>query len=123
MYIDKLDGKISEEFYEEKARQWQEEQTNILATIQRHQDANSNYFAQGIHILELAQKAYSLYIKQKPAEKRRLLNFVLSNCTLNDGTLCPTYKKPFDLIAKGLTRSNWLPGQDSNLQPSGYKCP
>lgn len=52
---------------------WQEEQANILATIEKHKDANTNYYAQGIHLLELAQKAYSLYIKQKPTQQRRLL--------------------------------------------------
>ena len=109
IYIDKLDGKISEEFYQEKTNEWREEQDNILATIEKHKNANANYFEQGIYILELAQKAYSLYLRQIPSEKRKLLNFLLSNCTLNDLTLYPTYRKPFDLLAKGLTRSNWLP--------------
>ena len=123
MYVDKLDGNISEEFYEEKLHEWREEQSCIRSTIQRHEQANVNYLFQGVHILELAQKAYSLYVKQKPTQQRRLLNFVLSNCTLIDEKLYPTYKKPFDLIAKGVKSNNWLPGQDSNLQPSGYKLP
>ena len=65
-----------------KAISWQEEQDNVLAGIEKHKDANANYFEQGIHILELAQKAYSLYTKQTSAERHRLLNFLLSNCTL-----------------------------------------
>lgn len=91
---------------------WQEEQANILATIEKHKDANTNYHAQGIHLLELAQKAYSLYLQQTPTQRRRLLNFLLSNCTLDAGNLDPTYKKPFDLMAKGHSRSDWLPSLD-----------
>ena len=33
----------------------------------------------------------------------------------------PEYKKPFDVLAKGLLSGDWLPGQDSNLRPAGYK--
>ena len=91
---------------------WQEEQANILATIEKHKDANTNYYVQGIHLLELAQKAYSLYLQQTPTQRRRLLNFLLSNCTLDAGNLDSTYKKPFDLMAKGHSRSDWLPLPD-----------
>ena len=109
MYIDKLDRAITDKFYREKSDKWQEEQDNVLTSIEKHKDANANYFEQGIYILELAQRVYSLYTKQTSAERRRLLNFLLSNCTFDGVSLCPTYRKPFDLLVKGLTRPNWLP--------------
>jgi len=120
IYIDKIDGKIRDSFYEEKAEAWQEEQKELLRQIEKHQNSNANYFAQGVHILELCNKAYRLYLQQTPAKRAKLLHYILSNCTLNDATPYPTYRKPFDLIAKGLTRSTWLPGQDSNLCLTGY---
>jgi len=109
IYVDKLDGKVSEEFYEEKVNEWQEEIDRITEMVGRHQKADCNYLAQGVHILELAQRAYSLYVKQNPSERRKLLNILLSNCTLIDATLYPTYRRPFDLLVKGPSRSNWLP--------------
>ena len=42
-----------------------------------------------------------------------MLKLVASNFTLDGVSLCPQYRKPFDIIAKGLSRPNWLPGQDS----------
>ena len=36
------------------------------------------------------------------AAKRRTLEIVLSNCTLDGVTLCPTIRKPFDVLAEGL---------------------
>ena len=58
-------------------------------------------------ILELAKKAVFLYEKQDPAEQRRLLQTVLSNCTFDRGSVCPTYTSPFDLFAKGNETENW----------------
>ncbi|MFH1226746.1 MAG: recombinase family protein [Planctomycetota bacterium] len=110
IYIDKLDGRITEDFYKDKIDEWREEQERILEQVKKHQNANANYFAQGVHILELAQKAYSLYIKQKPSERRRLLNYLLSNCTYTSGNLYPTYRKPFDLLVKGVKKREVLPG-------------
>ncbi|HDY90150.1 MAG TPA: recombinase family protein [bacterium] len=112
IYIDKLDGNISEEFYKDKVNEWKEEQEKILEQLKNHQNANSNYFAEGIHILELAQKVYSLYLKQKHTEKRKLLNYLLSNCTLDGVSLYPVYRKPFNWLIKGGEKGEWLPWLD-----------
>ena len=81
----------------------------------------------------LAKRAHILFKKQEPREKRRLLDFVVSNCTWKNGELDATYRQPFDLLASTahIDREfvaagapsegrfeNWLPGQDSNLRPS-----
>ena len=55
----------------------------------------------GSQIIELAKDAYDLYLQQTNYERRTLLDQVLSNCTIDDGTLCVTYRKPFDLFANG----------------------
>jgi hypothetical protein len=51
-----------------------------------------------VKILELANKAYFLYVKQSPSEKAKLLNLALSNCAIDVASVYPTYKKPFDVI-------------------------
>ena len=90
--------------------QWKEEQDKILKQIEKHKKANVNYFEMGIKILELSKRLYSTYLEKNNEGKREILNIVLSNCSLNAGNLYPIYRKPFDLLAKGLTRSVWLPG-------------
>jgi site-specific DNA recombinase len=35
-------------------------------------------------------------------EKRRILEIVFLNCRLDDATLVPTKRKPFDVLAEGL---------------------
>ena len=46
--------------------------------------------------------------------ERRLLETVLSNCTCDRGSLCPTYNKPFDLFVKANGTGNWRREWDSN---------
>ena len=100
MYIDKLDGKIGGEFFEKMAGQWREDQTRCLRDIERHQEAEQSYMDEGVRILELARNAQALFERQPAREKRRLLNFVLSNCSWEDGEVVATFRQPFDLLAE-----------------------
>jgi site-specific DNA recombinase len=99
MYVDKLDGKIDEGFYDRRAGEWRSEQDRLLRAVEEHQAANRTYLDEGVQLLELASRAYDLFVKQEPREQRRLLDFLLSNCTWKDNRLAVTYRQPFDLIA------------------------
>ncbi|HMK75053.1 MAG TPA: zinc ribbon domain-containing protein, partial [Thermodesulfobacteriota bacterium] len=96
MYVDKLDGKISEDLFSRKSEEWGAQQADILRKIEHHHGANRFYLEEGMRLLELAQRAVTLYEKQHMQEKRRLLNFVFSNSTWKDGKLVHAYRKPFD---------------------------
>ena len=100
MYLDKLDGRIDQVFYDRKSSEWKNEQDDILRTIERHRTANRAYFDEGIKILELSQHAVILYEKQNMQEKRKILNFLLSNSIWKDGRLHPNYRQPFDMLAE-----------------------
>jgi hypothetical protein len=58
-----------------------------------------------VRLLELAKKAYFLFKKQNPSEKRRLLDFVCSNSTWKHGTLTATFRQSFDLLT--VTNTAW----------------
>ena len=55
---------------------------------------------------------------QEPREKRRLLNFILSNCVWEDGTIAAEFRQPFALLAKTTTEAAALSG---TLNSSGAK--
>ena len=118
-YTDKLDRKIPEDLCLGKMNVWREEQSGFLNQIQAHQQANESFLIQGNKLLELANKAHSLYLQQSSREKARLFRIVQSTCTWDSLTPSPIYRKPFDLLVKGLLSENWLLGQDSNLRPFG----
>jgi site-specific DNA recombinase len=134
MYVDKLDGRVDATFYERMSTSWREEQTRCLREIEQHQAANKSYMDEGVRLLELAWNARRLFERQEPREKRRLLNFLVSNCSWKGGELTATLRQPFDLLAettlaveKGRAAGGiangpsqiWLPGPDSNQRPSG----
>jgi Protein of unknown function (DUF3987)/Recombinase zinc beta ribbon domain len=100
MYLDKLDGRVNSAFFDVKSAEWREEQNRCLREIERHQYAEQSYMDEGIQILELARNAQKLFERQQPREKRRLLNFVLSNCSWEDGKVVATFRQPFDLLAQ-----------------------
>ena len=98
-YADKLDGRIDAATFDEMAREWRSGQARCLAEIARHETADWSYVSDGVKILELAQNTKRLFETQEPREKRRLLDFVLSNCSWKAGRIAPDFRQPFDLIA------------------------
>ncbi len=127
MYLDKLDGRIGATFFDHKAAEWRAEQDRIQRMIQQHQSANQSYLEEGIHLLDLANRAYDLFRKQPPSEKRRLLNFVLSNCTWKGGELSVEFRQPFDMLAfrtmthqRKKTGRSASDGQNENWLCSGF---
>jgi len=103
MYVDKLDGLVDTAFYDRMSNQWREEQARCQREIERHQNADKSYMDEGIAILDLARNAQRLFAQQNPREKRRLLNFVLSNCTWKDGQVVVALRQPFDMLAETAT--------------------
>ena len=100
MYVDKLDGLVDAAFFERMSNQWREEQNRCLREIERLQAADRSYIEEGVQLLDLARNAQRLFAMQEPREKRRLLNFLLSNCTWKDGEVVTTFRQPFDLLAE-----------------------
>ncbi len=134
MYVDKLDGRITQQFFDERHAEWRGEQERIEQSMAEYREADQCYLEEGIELLELARTSHVLFEKQPPSEKRRLLDFVLSNSTWKDGELSVTYRQPFDMLAVTTSASNekkvaggdsddlrqvWLLSLDSNQEPSG----
>ena len=107
VYEDKLDGKVSEDFWERKSREWRSQQLGLQARIERHLAANQFYFEAGVKVLKLAQKAYTLWLAQPRTEKRKLLSLLQSSCTFDGTSLTASYRKPFCWLAEGSVRNVW----------------
>jgi hypothetical protein len=116
-YLDKLDGKISEDLWIRKNAEWQVEEQQVQTEIRAVGEIKPERMLDAVKILELANKAYFLYVKQSPSEKAKLLNLVVSNCAIDAASVYPTYRKPFEVIfAKG-KNEGWRAREDSNLCP------
>ncbi len=116
-YDDFVSGRISEEFWTRKSKEWESELAIVDADRPRLEQPRPLATVTAVKILELAKKAESLYKTQDPTEQRRLLQTVLSNCTIDRGSLCPTYSSPFDLFVRGNVTGSWRGRRDSNPRP------
>ena len=71
MYEDKLDGKISEELWTRKANEYREQELVLENTLERlSQPITPERALSARRILELANKAYSLYLTRESKRKR-----------------------------------------------------
>jgi site-specific DNA recombinase len=117
-YLDKLDGKIAAELWSRKSAEWQAEEQQIQIAIRAVGEIKPERMLDAVKILELANRAYFLYVKQPPSEKAKLLNLVLSNCAIDAASVYPTYRKPFDVIFAQSKNEGWRARRDSNPRPS-----
>lgn len=106
VYMDKLDGRVDAAFYDQITETMRADQDRCLSEIKWHQNAERSYMEDGIALLELAGKAQRLFVSADPDRKRRLLNFVLSNCVWKDGELSAEFKHPFDMLVEA---GGWEP--------------
>jgi hypothetical protein len=119
-YEDFVSGRISEEFWTRKSKEWEAELQAVDSERSRLELPRPLATTTTDRILELAKKAEFLYKSQEPVEQRRLLETVLSNCTFDRGTLCPTYSKPFDLLVRGTKQEI---GGESGIRTHGRVSP
>ena len=128
-YLDKLDGTIPEDFWQEKSAEWGEEKARLQRELDRHERAGDDYLVTGARLLELSQRAHELYLTQPAAEKREFLRLLCLNYTLTGGKLAATYRQPFDILADMATevgteepgRSPGSTGFSSLVAPTGFE--
>ena len=120
MYEDRLDEKISEERYSQLSDKWNARLEEIDKAMSKQDKADANYYDFGVKILELGRNAENLYKTAEPLQKRRLMQYLLSNSELLNQTPKFSLKLPFSQIAKHApsgTCPTWQGRQDSNLRP------
>jgi hypothetical protein len=101
-YLDKVDGKITDDFWAECSFQWQSEQSRLEERLATHHKADDRYIGRGVPLLSLAQCVEEMYASRAdhPKERQRLLATILETCTIKEGVLTPTYRAPWDTIAR-----------------------
>lgn len=70
-----------------------------LDVLDRSHDETAELAAK---VFELSQTLQNTWENADYATKRRILEIVCLNCTLDGATLCPTTRKPFDVLIEGL---------------------
>ena len=87
--------------------EWGEEEQRIERALNTPIDSFPSRVLSAKRIIELANKAYFLYLTQKPHEQAKLLKLVLLNCSIDGVSLYPSYRKPFDIIFQRAKTKEW----------------
>ncbi len=116
LYDAKFDGELDEGIFRLKEEEYKGQIIEIESQLNSVQSLDSDSYEYGYKTLELSNKLYSQYVRANHEEKAKILKHIASNYVLNDVSLDAVYRKPFDILAEGLTCPTWLPGEDSNLQ-------
>lgn len=119
MYEDRLDGRISEEEFDERAAAYREKQKHLQAKIGVLQEADDSYYFAAEALLDLASRAEQLFESSKVDQKRELIKLTLSNLVLKEEKLEYYWNEPFATLASYSSRSLWLPRLGSNQRPIG----
>jgi site-specific DNA recombinase len=70
-YVDKLDGKIPEDFWDRKMSEWRVEEQQVKMAIDGLREVETvDRSLEAEQVFELANKAYYLYLTQNAPEKR-----------------------------------------------------
>ena len=110
MYVDKLDGRITDEMYDSLLREYKEKQAEILAQMQDHSDADEQFYLTANITLNIAKRAKEIFESSEVEEKNQFLRYLLQNCTQNGKNLEFAMVSPFNLIAQyhdGTTMRRW----------------
>jgi hypothetical protein len=115
LYNDRLDNKISGEFWEKKQKEINDSQEVIREQLVRLKNEETKYFEIGLNILDLARRAREIYKNRSPEDRRTLLKYIFSNLILNDGEMAHTLNKSVSIIAKRVQQNI---DAENNLEPN-----
>ncbi|MEW6536438.1 MAG: recombinase family protein [Candidatus Auribacterota bacterium] len=119
MYEDKLDGRITQDYYDKKLTEYRNKQKEIQSKLANLEIADEKFYLTAEYILKLAQRASQLFKSSEPKLKQQILDVVLQNCYMDGVSLCYQYRSPFDQMAKGAISPKLAPrtGQYTELFP------
>ncbi len=98
MYSDKLDGRITQEFFDKQSATWRGGQDGLLRKINDIRNAAPSPIDEAVDMLRLTSRASELFLPQPAAEQRRLLQVVVEKAAWRDGALLTTLFEPFQIL-------------------------
>ena len=97
----RIDGQIDDDTFAKKSTQLRDRLASVmlqLEVLNRSRDENAELASK---VFELSQTLRHKWLTAEYEEKRQILEIVWLNCRLDDVTLVPTIRKPFDVLAEG----------------------
>lgn len=109
-----IDGSITQDEHAQKKNEIEEALYNVKVKLDAHAQTDNTFLNTLESLLLIASRAGELFKSSEVEQKRELINLLLSNCTLADGKLRFSLRKPFDALVNFNDRKGWLGQLDSN---------
>lgn len=107
IYVDKIDGKISEEYYNEKSSDFTKILKDIDKKISQHTIATTKATQQRANMFDVAQNGKKTYLKASVLKRRELLKQIFTNLYLEgEGRIYPEFTESFALLSELIERTN-----------------
>ncbi len=106
LYIDKLDGKITEDFYQEKFQEFTGERNELVEQRKKLNTKDNSFYEKTTALYDVAQKGIDIYEASKEFRKRRLIKLIFTDMTLNNGILDFAYTKPYRMLRRAVEETN-----------------
>jgi DNA invertase Pin-like site-specific DNA recombinase len=100
LYEDRLDGRITGTFYDEKSQIIQSQITDTVRELGEIRNAQLPPLTTGLDILRLTSNACHTFRAQTQSEQRKLLTMMIKGAKWKDGTLHTTLLEPFELLRR-----------------------
>lgn len=114
IYMDKLDGSITIDEHDSYYKQFDEKQKYARQKLTNLQNAEDSYYLTSKYLLELANRAYELFVSSELEQRRQLIMLTLQNLRVEGRIVRYDAQKPFDTILNFADNQLWLPRLDSN---------
>lgn len=98
LYLDRLKGRITEDDYDRFYQSFNDKKADIETRLALLSEAEDNYYITAKYILDLANRAYDLFVSSEVEEKRQLIKLVLSNLRVEGRIVRYEALKPFDTL-------------------------
>ena len=102
----RLDGEIDHETYADMFPKLKDEEARLRLHLDRKARTCFEISNIAVKAFELSQVLREKWVRADYAVKRRILEILCLNCRLDDISLVPIMRKPFDLLAEGLLLKN-----------------
>lgn len=100
LYDDRLDERITAEFWSKKQKDITDEQNALQDQIKALKSEEAKYFEIWLNILDLALRAREIYERRTPEQRRLLLAHIFSSLMLKDSEVDPVFKAPVAKLAQ-----------------------
>lgn len=103
-----IDKAISRDEYDARRAELYVSKNQIDKELLANREGDDSFKDTMLLILEIITKAPRIFAGSDASEKRKIMNLVFSNLSLDGPTLYYSYRKPFQYVVEGIEKGKWL---------------